>query len=491
MNYHSRSIQESSTVGSSSTASPYSAAGLLGDGQIIGIADTGVDESSCYFSDSQNGFISRSSISNPTFDLKYRKIIQYVVADGGDTSDEYSGHGTHTCGTALGSISGGDLWTVGMYDGVAPNAKLAFVDCGVSGGGLSIPNTAEELYGPSYLAGSRIHSNSWGSSFSGSGYYANNDIDQYLYDHTDSVILFAAGNSGMAGYNTISMEAAAKNVVAVGSSESTLDSKDINYVAYYSSKGPTYDGRIKPDILAPGDSIMSALSNGGNGPSCGTTQKTGTSMASPGAAGIAGIVRQYFSDPQFWATMCNPIYAACKPMSASGVLVKTVLLHSGSGMTLYDGTSGAIPLSSTPDILQGYGRITLRNVLPLRDVYSFNLFVEDLTTIQENTQIAYSWTVYSAAMPMKVTIAWYDPPNTDGTTNAALIHNLDLKVVSPSGYAFFGNQQNQNWVIPDSVNTNEQVRVESPETGNWQIFVISNALPYAGYQQYSIVITSN
>lgn len=269
LNYHSRSIQESGNVGASSTASPYSAAGLLGDGQIIGIADTGVDESSCYFSDTQNGYVSRSTLSNPTFDLKHRKIIQYVVAEGGDASDEYSGHGTHTCGTALGSISGGDLWTVGMYDGVAPNAKLAFVDCGVSGGGLSIPSTAEALYGPSYLAGSRIHSNSWGSSFSGSGYYANNDVDQYLYDHTDSVIFFAAGNSGMIGYNTISIEAAAKNVIAVGSSESTLDSTDINYIAYYSSKGPTYDGRIKPDILAPGHTIMSVLSNGGDGPSCG------------------------------------------------------------------------------------------------------------------------------------------------------------------------------------------------------------------------------
>ncbi len=214
-------------------------------------------------------------------------------------------------------------------------------------------------------------------------------------------------------------------------------------------------------------------------------------MAAPGAAGIAGIVRQYFSDPQFWATMCNPIYSACKAMSASGVLVKAILLHSGTSMTLYDGTSGAIPLTSTPDILQGYGRITLSNVLPLRDVYSFNLFVEDLTTIQENTQMTYTWTVYSSTMPMKVTIAWYDPPNTDGTTNAALIHNLDLKVVSPSGYTFFGNQQNHNWVIPDSVNTNEQVNVESPESGNWQIFVISNALPYSGYQKFSIVITSN
>jgi serine protease AprX len=89
------------------------------------------------------------------------------------------------------------------------------------------------------------------------------------------VIVFAAGNEGGSGAQTLSIEANAKNVIAVGSSESTFDSADINYVAYYSSQGPTYDGRIKPDVVSPGDSIMSALSNGKNGPSCSTTEKTG------------------------------------------------------------------------------------------------------------------------------------------------------------------------------------------------------------------------
>ena len=66
-------------------------------------------------------------------------------------------------------------------------------------------------------------------------------------------ILFAAGNDGQNeggdGYQTCGMEAQAKNVVTVGAGETTLDGADINNVAFYSSKGPAADGRIKPDII--------------------------------------------------------------------------------------------------------------------------------------------------------------------------------------------------------------------------------------------------
>ncbi len=60
----------------------------------------------------------------------------------------------------------------------------------------------------------------------------------------DTTIFFAAGNGGdMLPNPSISVQAASKNVIAVASSESTLDSTNLNYVAYYSSVGPAYDGR--------------------------------------------------------------------------------------------------------------------------------------------------------------------------------------------------------------------------------------------------------
>jgi hypothetical protein len=58
-----------------------------------------------------------------------------------------------------------------------------------------------------------------------------------------SLILFAAGNNGDGGPSSITIEGAGKNSISVGSSESTYGGPNITYVAFYSSKGPTYDNR--------------------------------------------------------------------------------------------------------------------------------------------------------------------------------------------------------------------------------------------------------
>jgi len=206
--------------------------------------------------------------------------------------------------------------------------------------------------------------------------------------------------------------------------------------------------RIKPDLVAPGDSLVSVLSNGAAGPSCGTLSMTGTSMATPAAAGIGLLVRQYFmsSSSAFWAGHCNLVNSFCRAFTPSGVLVKAVLLQSGSAMRMFDGggtntyditddrmlTPAPLPSSSAgsndvilgapPDQFQGYGRVTLSNVLPLTGAYlsphnihptvlslrtssigvcSLNLFVEDLTVILENGRINYSVQVLSGSKPLK------------------------------------------------------------------------------------------
>lgn len=69
-----------------------------------------------------------------------------------------------------------------MYDGVAPNAKIAFMDLGTPGSGLSIP-ASKYLYGDGYNAGARVHTNSWGNYFTGSGYYCTADVDGTLYNN--------------------------------------------------------------------------------------------------------------------------------------------------------------------------------------------------------------------------------------------------------------------------------------------------------------------
>lgn len=79
------------------------------------------------------------------------------------------------------------------------------------------------------------------------------------------VVFYAAGNSGKV--RSTSQESSSKNSISVAASETS----NVNYIAYFSSQGPSYDNRIKPDITAPGDSIVSANA----GSSCGTTVKSG------------------------------------------------------------------------------------------------------------------------------------------------------------------------------------------------------------------------
>ncbi len=129
-------------------------------------------------------------------------------------------------------------------------------------------------------------------------------------------------------------------------------------------------------------------------------------MASPSAAGAAALVRQYFTDNdgKFWTKKCRKIYQSCKKFTPSGVLVKAILLNSGTAMTLFNGGgSQDVPLGNPPDYTQGFGRITLSNVLPLQGTNIFDLFVDDGRVLGENSQVGYAIRLLkqSVQMPIK------------------------------------------------------------------------------------------
>jgi hypothetical protein len=500
LNNFARPITQSGGI--TSAGSIYYDAGLTGLGMIVGIADTGVDQDSCFFRDTVNGFVPVSSADNPVAHLKYRKVVQYVNYSGssGDWSD---GHGSHVSGTVAGQcIETSNANKI--YDGMAPAAKIAMFDIGeIQVNALLVPADMATIYSATKSAGGKVHSNSWGGSYWYDSFSIETDI--YAYANDDMVLVYAAGNSGTAGVETVLSPSLGKNVISVAAGYAR-DGGKINHLASFSSIGPAPDGRIKPDITAPGNSIKSAESKSENDDknSCSVVPKSGTSMAAPVVAGNVALIQQYFVDQAFWATICNADYPKCADgaFQPKGSLIKALVLHSGSQMAMYEGGGfvGHVDLDHTPDFYQGYGRLDLKNILPLPDQSpQFDLFV-DTVNMTSFTEILYRVQLDTLNMPLKVTISWYDPP-VEVFASKVLVHDIDVIVENPRGEKFFGNTPSlntTNGVNPpigdyrDEVNNNEQIVIASPRlTGVYTIHIQAKQLFTSGHQLVSVVITSS
>jgi len=224
--------------------------GLSGMGQIVGHADSGLDTGG------------KTKVLHPDFADRIAAVFTLGRED--DWSDP-NGHGTHTAG----SILGNGAMSGGLYRGVAPAARLVVQSILDSNGQLGgIPTDYGILFQQAYDAGARVHSNSWGTS--GAGVYADSVyLDAWAWNNghpRPMLIAAAAGNDGPSS-PSVGSPATAKNCLAVGATEnfrprSGSDASNPNQVIYFSSRGPTEDGRIRPDVVTPGTWVASARSQG-------------------------------------------------------------------------------------------------------------------------------------------------------------------------------------------------------------------------------------
>jgi hypothetical protein len=373
------------------------------------------------------------------------------------------------------------------YGGNAPASKIAFFDMSIDGNSIYYPEPiGENVFQVAYDAGARLHSNSWGGPLN---MYDPEciDMDAYHYSTPQFLALFAGGNDGSDGYYSIGNPAIAKNIISIGATMSS--DTYIESMAYFSGIGPTFDGRIKPDISAPGYYTTSLNATGQQGLyTCSVVSKAGTSMATPAAAGVAATVRQYFEDEKFWATMCNTDYSSCGAFAPKGATVKAALIHSGEPMALYNQNQKASEeppstLGNPPDAYQGFGRIYVQNVLPYTGIETvLDLFVEEITMKPLNT-ITYTVTITDTTRPVKATIVWMDPPNSI-ISGKMLLHNIDLKIIG-NGVTTYGNNN-----AKDDMNNVEQAVVYFPTAGTYQVVLTSHVFTEADTQDVSLIITS-
>lgn len=491
--------QSGDTVGKTT---PIFAKGILGQGQTVAVADSGLDKDHCAFINAAGGPVIASQAAVPpavlTTDGTQRKLIAYNVLQGATDGDSanHEWHGTHVSG----SVGGDDYHHEAAPgnpghdsgDGMAPLAKLILEDGGNSTDQyLHFPWPFYDMWSQEQASGANIASNSWGSD-SNDYNIACTYTDQYVWNNEDFLIFVAAGNSGP-GTRTMNYLATSKNVVGVGATSNGSEGAD--YIASFSSKGPAADGRLKPDLAVPGDWINSA-EGATQANNCDTWLMSGTSMACPTAAGLAALARQYFTEG-WYPTGAKDAGSAFTPSAA---LLKAVLVNSCANML--GGNTGA-PKEDAPAVGQGWGRVTLDAALFFAGD-SRNLLVWDVPNtlgVTTNGVREYPITV-AAGQPLKVSLAWTDPPGSAAAA-VALVDDLDLEVVGPDSTLYRGNQWNgalsggtkqsaANPTASDTLNNLEGVLLLSPAAGNYTVRVKGANVPGYGVkfnQGFGLVVS--
>ena len=444
--------------------------GFDGAGVTVCVADTGLDTG--------NTNTMHPDLRGRVTGFKYYGSLM-------DGADGY-GHGTHCAGIVAGNAATGetDPDTGAFYGlGVASGASLFIERLFDDDANEVSPAPADvDLARDAVRAGAQIGANSWGNDVQG-----DYDIDAAQFDELvrdadpgttgdqPYILEFSAGNAGP-NSETMDSPASAKNVIATGASENVPGTLALTYGLYadgpdtmadFSSRGPCADGRIKPDLVAPGTWIASAASSAAPDEAAIAwwtiddyyVYMGGTSMAGPHAAGAAAVFVQYFKS----------LHTNAVPSPA---LVKAALINSADELDQANGGPGPVP-----NYDEGWGRVNLANIV-VTNIGSAPRYYQylDQTVLLTNGQV-YAQHIFmrSSAEPLKVTLAYTDVPGFPGAI-PALVNDLDLELVGPDGTLYRGNQFGAgesvpNAPSPDQLNNVEGIYLGHPPPGDYLVRV--------------------
>ena len=363
-----------------------------------------------------------------------------------------------------------------------------------------IPPDLTTLFRVAYAKGARIHTNSWGGGEPGAYDSQSRQLDQFVWDNPTMCVLFSAGNDGTdrdgdgrINLGSVTSPGTAKNCITVGATENlrhAFDSEtygrwwpndypappyknaamgdDPEEVVAFSSRGPTTDGRFKPEVVAPGTWVLSTkstmLSPTATGwrpfpPSRRYFYMGGTSMATPLTAGAVGVIRQH-------------LRRARRIGSPSAALIKAVLIAGAARLP------DTAPAGTVVDNHQGFGRVDLASIVT--PPAGKKLWLRQNASVSTGQGQRRTVTVKTSGSMLRIVLAYSDYPG------ASLVNNLNLIVTAPDGTARVGNQRQGGPPTFDTANNLEVVHVGNAAAGTWSIEVVGSNVP-RGPQPYALV----
>ncbi|HEX7673659.1 MAG TPA: S8 family serine peptidase [Bdellovibrio sp.] len=467
--------------------------GFTGKNQIVAMADTGVDsgDTSTIIPDLQGAIKDGAA-----FGLRATSWMDPM------------GHGTHVAGLLVGrgTLSGrvvkssahdAMLVAEGMWSPIVKN--------------MTVPSQLSVLFDKAYQSGARIHSNSWGSNNNLGAYDTSAaQVDEWMFKNPDMLVVFAAGNNGSdmdkdgrVDGASLGSPGTAKNCLTVGASKnrvaqggvqgplnkmtdgrtlwsaeplasSTMSDTETG-LAPFSSRGPTRDGRLKPDIVAPGTNILSTKSHQQGASSLwgffnkDYTWSGGTSMAAPLAASAVTVARQVLVEK--WGFV-NP----------SAALMKAFMIHSAED--LYPGQFGEIGqakgqeiLTRRPNMDEGYGRVNMANLVNLGEGTHL---IDERKGIAQDQVMSYEFTVKQSA-DLYANLVWTDAP-ASANAAVALVNDLDLELTFPDGHVLASE---------DHVNNLEKIEISGLMPGTYKLVIRGFRIPQGinGLQPFAFIYT--
>ena len=371
-----------------------------------------------------------------------------VILHGSNSS---ASHGTSTYGIVFGN---------GNRDGDGNAQGLGQLVCGAQGISADYDFLTDRFAHTQQLKGSpyfaSFQSNSWGNALTTAYNSYSSEMDDIIW-RLDIAIAQSQSN---AGTRSSRPEAWAKNIISVGGIRhyNTASTADDQW-AGGASIGPAADGRLKPDVSYWYDGIYTTTTGNGY-----TTGFGGTSAATPEVAGVLGLMVQMWSE-NVWGT--NPQGTTVFERQPHTSTIKALLVNNANQ---YPFTGTTSDLTRTH---QGWGRPSARLA---RERALNSLVVDETTPLQLNQAATYTVVVPAGAGDLKATMVYPDPP---GTTSSTLhrINDLNLKVTSPTGTIYWGNNglNAGNWSTSggsaNTVDTVENVFVQNPAAGSWTVEV--------------------